>query len=227
MIAQYNTKTIVIGAVALIVAVTLLSWGYSAHKKSGASKTIHALVTDTSARLRDALESEAAPPPTDRARLVKKLDDHAASADVSLQTLKRLDAAPVALADAADDYIVTAREILKKQADSHRYRLLLADSSQALRVHMRHDNRTRAWIQEAVKAKERVNKDYRGYNLNAGLLDNLLGSFAASQKKIAPHAGRAILIEGSLVADARGRVQEDMKAVEAEFEKLTRIAAPK
>jgi len=122
---------------------------------------------------------------------------------------------------------VTAREILKKQADSHRYRLLLAESSQALRAHMRVDNHTRAWIQEAVKAKERVNRDYRGYNLNADLLDKLLGSFAASQKKIAPHAGRAILIEGSLVADARGRVQEDMKAVEAEFEKLTRIAAPK
>ena len=227
MIAQYNTKTIVIGAAALIVAVALLSWGYSAHKKSGAGKTIHALVTDTSARLRDALESEAAPPPTDRARLVKKLDDHAATADASLQTLKRLDGAPVQFADAADDYLVTAREILKKQADSHRYRLLLAESSQALRAHMRVDNHTRAWIQEAVKAKERVNRDYRGYNLNADLLDKLLGSFAASQKKIAPHAGRAILIEGSLVADARGRVQEDMKAVEAEFEKLTRIAAPK
>lgn len=227
MIARYDTKTIVIAIAALIVAVALLSWGYSAHKKSGASKTIHALVADTSARLRDALEIEAAPPPTDRAKLVKKLDDHAATADASLQTLKRLDAAPVQFADAADDYLVTAREILKKQADSHRYRLLLAESSQALRAHLRVDNHTRAWIQEAVKAKERVNRDYRGYNLNAGLLDKLLGSFAASQKQIAPHAGRAILIEGSLVADARGRVQEDMKAVEAEFEKLTRIAAPK
>ena len=63
MIARYDTKTIVIAIAALIVAVALLSWGYSAHKKSGASKTIHALVTDTSARLRDALESEAAPAP--------------------------------------------------------------------------------------------------------------------------------------------------------------------
>lgn len=225
MIARYNTKTIAIAA--LIVAVPLLYWGYSAHKKGGASKTILALVTDTSARLRDALESEAAPPPTDRTKLVKKLDEHAATADASLQTLKRLDAAPVALADAADDYIVTAREILKKQADSHRYRLLLAESSQALRDHMRHDNHTRAWIQEAIKVKERVNKDYRGYNLAADLLDKLLGSFAVSQKKIAPHAGRAILIEDSLVADARGRVQEDMKLVAAQFEKLGQIAAPK
>ena len=225
MIARYDTKTITIAA--LIVAVPLLYWGYSAHKKSGANKTILALVTDTSTRLRDALESETAPPPTDRVRLVKKLDEHAATADLSLQTLKRLDAAPVALADAADDYLVTAREILKKQADSHRYRLLLAESSQALRAHMRHDNHTRAWIQEAVKVKERVNKDYRSYNLAAGLLDKLLGSFAASQKKIAPHAGRSALIEDSLVADARGRVQEDMKAVAAQFEKLGQIAGSK
>ena len=228
MIARYDTKTIAIAAAALIVAVALLSWGYSAHKKSGANKTILALVTDTGARLRDALESEAASPPMDRTRLVKKLDEHAATADVSLQTLKRLDTAPVqALADAADDYLVTAREILKKQADSHRYRLSLEESSQALRAHMRHDNHTRAWIQEAVKVKERVNKDYRGYNLAAGLLDKLLGSFAASQKKIAPHAGRSVLIEDSLVADARGRVQEDMKAVAAQFEKLGQIAGPK
>jgi len=228
VIARYDTKTIVIAIAALIVAVALLSWGYSAHKKSGANKTILALVTDTGARLRDALESEAAPPPTDRAGLVKKLDEHAATVDLSLQTLKKLDAASVqALADAADDYIVTAREILKKQADSHRYRLLLAESSQALRDHLRHDNHTRAWIQEAVKVKERVNKDYRGYNLAASLLDKLLGSFSALQKKIAPHAGRAVLIEDSLVADAHGRVQDDMKAVAAQFEKLGQIAAPK
>ena len=228
MIARYDTKTIAIAAAALIVAVALLYWGYSAHKKSGANQTILTLVTDTGTRLRDALEIETAPPPTDRTGLVKKLDEHAATADLNLQTLKRLDAAPVqTLADAADDYLVTAREILKKQADSHRYRLLLAESSQALRDHMRRDNRTRAWIQEAVKAKARVNKDYRDYNLAAGILDKLLDSLAASQKKIALYAGRAILIEDSLVADARRRVQEDLRVVTVEFEKLGQIAAPK
>lgn len=228
MSIRYDAKTLAIAAVALIVATGLLYWGYSAHKKSGANQAILALVMDSGTRLRDALGIESAPPTADRTMFVKKLDEHAAAAELNLQKFKRLDTASVqALADSADDYLVTTREILKRQADSHRYRLLLAESSQALRDHMRLDNRTGTWVQEAVKAKERVNKDYRGYDLAAVTFDKLLGSLAVSQKKIAPYADKAILIEASVIADTHRRVQEGLRVVAAEFEKIGQIAAPK
>ncbi len=227
MTARPSNRTIVIAAVALVVAVALIYWGYSAHqKKREANKAVVAMITDTGVRLRDALGIETAPPTTDRAIFLKKLDEHAATADHNLQTSKHVGAAlDQALADAADDYLLTAREILKRHAESYRYRLLLAESTQALRGHMRADNRTGAWVQEAVKAKERVNKDYRGYSFAASTLDKLLESFAASQMKIVRYVEPRVLIQETLVAEARKRVQEDSRQFAAEIEKITQFEA--
>ncbi|MBI3043144.1 MAG: hypothetical protein HYY78_10005 [Betaproteobacteria bacterium] len=222
-----SNRTIAIVAAALVVAAALGYWGYSSHKKKlELQRSVVALMADTSVRLRDALGIEIAHRATDRAMFIKKLDEHAAAADHNLQALKRLGSAPgQALVDAADDYLLTTREILKKQLDAHRYRLLLADSSQALLDHMRADNRTGAWIQEAVKAKERVNKDYRGYSLAAGALDKLLDSFAASQAKIVPHVAPAAIIPETLAAEARRRARDDSRQAALEFEKLQQPGA--
>ncbi len=224
---QTRTRTLAISAVALVVTVALIYWGYSAYKKKrDANQAVVALVTDTGVRLRDALGIETAPTTTDRARFLRKLDEHAATADHNLQRSKQVGAASdQALADAADDYLLTAREILKRHADSYRYRLLLAESTQALHGHMRADNRTGAWVQEAVKAKERVSKDYRGYSLAASTLDKLLESFAASQMKIVPYVEPRLLIQATLVAEARKRVQDDLRQTTAEIEKLRQIEA--
>jgi|SRR5882672_1882948 len=226
MIARYNTKTVAIAAVALVVTVALLIWGYGAHKKREADKAILTLVTDTGTRLRDALGIETAPPTADRARFVKKLDEHAATAEYNLQAFKRLDSGSnQALADAADDYLVTAREILKRQAEGHRYRLLMAESEQALRAHMRSSDRSAAWVQGAVKAKERMNKDFRGYSLAAETFGKLLGSFPASQKKMAAYVAPAALIDSALIGTTRERVANDVKQVTADYEKLNQVDA--
>jgi len=226
MIARYDTKTVAIAAVALVVTVALLIWGYGAHKKRETDKAILALVTVTGARLRDALGIEVAPPTADRAQVAKKLDEHAATADENLQAFKRLDTGSnQALADAADDYLLTAREILKRQSEGHRYRLLMGESEQALRDHMRRNDHSTAWVQGAVKAKERMNKDFRGYSLSAETFGKLLGSFPSSQRKIAAHVPPAVLIDGTLISDARDRVAKDVKQVAADYERLNQIEA--
>src|SRR5690349_11658707 len=226
MIARYDTKTIAIAAVALVVTVALLIWGYGAHKKRETDKAILALVADSGTRLRDALGIETAPPAADRAQVAKKLDEHAAAADDNLQAFKRLDTGSnQALADAADDYLLTAREILKRQSEGHRYRLLMGESEQALRDHMRRNDHSTAWVQGAVKAKERMNKDFRGYSLSAETLDKLLGSFSSSQQKIAVYVAPAVLIDSALISNARDRVTKDVKQAAADYEKLNQIEA--
>ena len=226
MIARYDTKTIAIAAVALVVTVALLIWGYGAHKKRETDKAILALVADSGTRLRDALGIETAPPAADRAQVAKKLDEHAAAADDNLQAFKRLDTGSnQALADAADDYLLTAREILKRQSEGHRYRLLMGESEQALRDHMRRNDHSTAWVQGAVKAKERMNKDFRGYSLSAETLDKLLGSFSSSQQKIAVYVAPAVLIDSTLISNARDRVTKDAKQAAADYEKLNQIEA--
>jgi len=219
-------RTVVI-AVATLVAVGLGYWGYGTHKKRELNQTAVAALADASARMREALSIEAAPI-ADRAQAAQKLEEHAAAMDRHLKGLQSLDTSRNrALADTADHYLFSVREILKKQADSQRHRLLLADSLQALREHMRADNRTSAWVQQAVKAKERVNKDYRGYARAAEALGQFLETFPASQARIAPYVAASALIANELTEKVRQSVLESAGQAAAEVEKMDRMLLPR
>ncbi len=210
-----RNKTVAIALAALIAAAAAGWWVYGEQQKSEQRKAIVALIADTGARLRGALTATAEGPEATRA-----LEEHAAAADRNLSELKRMNAARApALAEAADDYLLTSREILKRLVNVQRYRQFLSESLPALIQHMRADNRTGAWVQEAVKARERVNKDHRDLNLVTGVLDQLLQSFPASQKKIAPVVGPEVIIDDGVIAAARARALETAKRATAEIEK--------
>lgn len=214
------SRTIAVAAVALLGAAALAYWLFGANQAREMRKATLASVADAAARMREALTIEAGPASADGAETVRKLDEHAAAVERRLAGLKRLEAGrDPALADAADYYLVTAREILKRQADSHRYRLLLSESFQALRDHMRSDNRTGSWVKEAVKARERVNRDFRGYSLAAGALDQILRTFGPAQDKIAPYLEASALIPASLVEEARAKNQAELRRLTAEIER--------
>ncbi|HUF81280.1 MAG TPA: hypothetical protein VMN03_09115 [Burkholderiales bacterium] len=217
---------IVIAVAALVAASALGYWAYSGHKKREFDKTILTLAADTGTRLRDALAIETAPPTADRGSFLRKLDGHAATLDRNLKTLRGSGSGSnLALTDAADDYLLTAREILKRQADSRRHRLLLQDSARALREHMRADNRSGAWVRQAVEAKNRVNTNYHAYVQASDALDLLLGTLRASQAKIAPYVAPDLLIADGVIDEARRRAREDKNHTAAEFERLQRIGA--
>jgi hypothetical protein len=157
---------------------------------------------------------------------VRKLDEQTAGADRNLAALKSMDASrQAALAEAADDYLLTAREILKRLAGVQRYRQLLAESLQALVGHMRADDHSGAWVQQAVKAHERVKKDHRDLGLATGALDKLLQSLPESQKKIAPYVEAGALIGDDAISAARARALDSLKQYTAEIEKTARLDA--
>jgi hypothetical protein len=216
-----RTRFIAIGVAAAILGTAAGWWGYSAHQKRELGRAIVALVADTGMRVRSVLSATADDP-----EAARKYEEHAAAVERNLARLKELDAArEQALADAADDYILTSREILKRVVESARYRRLLAESLQALNEHMNADTRTGAWVQEAVKARERVNRDHRGYSAAAAALDKLLQDFPGSQKKVAPRVEPAVLIEGALIESARARALEGSKQAQAEVEKTRQLGA--
>lgn len=226
MIPESRNKTVAIALVSALAASALGYWGYSAHQKRELHKAVVALVTDTSARLRDALNIEAGLPPADPAATVRKLDEHAAAVDRNLTEIKRMDASRnLALADATDSYLLTVREILRYQASSHWFRLGLSESTQALRDHMRADDRSGSWVREAVRAKEQVNTDYRDYRLASDAFRTLLESFPADQAKIAPYVGASPLIDQNLVGTARERALEVSKQAAGEMEKIKQLDA--
>lgn len=208
-----KSRSIVIALVVVIAAAGW--WAYGEHQKRELRKAIVALAADTGARMRGALTATAEGP-----EAVRKLEDETAAADRNLAELKRMDVArQQALAEAADDYLLTSREVLKRLVNVQRYRQLLSESLPALIEHMRADNRTGAWVQQAVKARERANKDHRDLSLATGVLDQLLESFPASQKKIAPFVDPAVMIDDGVVAAARARALEAAKQATAEIEK--------
>lgn len=224
MIPKFAIKAVVIILIAVVVTAAL-GWAYSEHRKRELHDTVLALVKDTSLQLREALNvdagSAAANPETGR-----KLDEHVATVERHFLQLRSMDTDSVReLAEAADDYLLTAREILRRQASSYRYRLQLAESLKALRNHMHADDRSESWVQEAVRAKERVDQEYREYRLPAEALAKLLESFPVSRAKIAPHVDAALLPDGSLVETAHRRTLEAVRQAADEIEKAKQLAS--
>jgi hypothetical protein len=222
---QLNPKALGVFGITLAVA-AVGYWGYGAYSKSQTRKVAAALAKDTSQRLRDTLLAEAAGPATTAADAVAKLEAQFAAVERSYAGLRQLDAAALgALGNAADDYVLTSREILRRIAVANRSRFDLGASSQALRSHMSADRGTAAWPGEAVRLRERVDQDYREYRLAAEALVKLLDSLAASQAKIADQLDPSLLIESHVIAAVRTSTLEAAKRIATEVERLTNLAA--
>ena len=215
-----NNRTIVIAG-ALVVVAGLGLWTFKQHSDRSA---VVSGVKDTGTRLRETLAIEAGPASAINAETVRRLDEHVAAAERNRNALKRLDAADKqALVDAADNYLVTGQEILRRQAAAHRNRLLLADSLQALRAHFRADRGAATWVREAVRLRVPVEKHYGDYALAVETLDKLLESLPASQAKVAPLVGGLPIAEENLVADARKRSQQELRRATSEIEKIRQL----
>ena len=217
---EARTRLIAVGVGVAVAGAAAGWWAYGAHQKRELRKTLVALVADGATRMRVTLTAPDAPDaaPRDEAS--------AAAAERGLAQLKALNAAgEQALADAADAYLHNGREILKRVVEGRRHRQLLTDSLQALDAHMRADDRSAAWVKEAVKARERVNGDYRGYSAAATVLDQLLRSLPEAQSRIAPHVDPALLLDAAAIDAARSRTLAAAKQAEAEVAKTRKLEA--
>lgn len=220
-----GSRTPLIAVVALVVAATLGYWAYGAQKRSETGKTGMAHAQEAAGHLQESLNTDPSRP-TDET--VQAIGEYAAAVSRSLEALRRVSASGnPQLVDALDDFLLTSREILARQAASYRFRRQFFASAQALRDHMRADNRTGAWVREAVKAKDHVEKDYRDYASAAEALDKLLGSFPGSVTKLAARSQTAPLVEEKLIAEARKRSNAALKQVTAEVVRIRQIAVPR
>lgn len=218
MKAGSGPKPLLIAGAAVLMAI-LAYWGYATYKKRELDTTIVAAVGDASQRLRSALTLTAGPPQAITMQAAEKIGLDADDVDRELQALRSAGgASDMALVDAADSYLLTARELLKRISGSHKQRLMLADSMQALHDHLRVDTRTGAWVSEAVRGKARMDKDFRGFRIDTEIADKLLESFPEAQNRIAPYVGAGALIDEKLLADARQRASAELKRASVEKE---------
>lgn len=226
IISGHKVRAVVAILAAVLAGSAFGYWGYGEYRAYELRSEVTGLVKDTSLRLREALSVDPSSLSADNSGALSKLYDHAFAVDNHLKELRGMDAAPAgALADAADDYVLTGREILVRHASSQRIRLKLSGSLQVLQNHMRADDRTGSWVTQAVRAKEQVEEDYRDYRLVSNALSKLLESFPASQRTIAPHVDAALLIDESLVNEARQRVLDTFGQTAREIDKIANLNA--
>src|ERR1700704_2105325 len=132
-----TTRSTALGLAALVAVSSLGYWGVSAYRKSQLQRAVTALVKDSRGRLQGARAVEMKAAPEDAAQMVGTLDDQAQEVDKHVIELRGMSSSPNrALVDAAEEYMLTVRQILRNQAASHRYRIQVAASGRALREHI-------------------------------------------------------------------------------------------
>ena len=220
------TRTAVFALAALLAASALGYWGVGAYRKTQLERTVAALVLDSSERLGRALALEGEAETASSPQTVSKLDDQAQEVDRHVIDLHELNASTNrALVAAADDYLLTARQILRELAASHRYRVQVSVSDERLHEHMsRAGRRSPAWMDEAIRAKDRLEKNYFDYRVSAEALERQLASYPETRKKMAAQL-RVPLLAAEQVETARKRALANAKRIAANVEQARQLAA--
>jgi len=226
VISGSRARIAAIAASLLVVALALGYWGLRKSGERALHTTVVALVSDASGRLREALERESDPARIADPEIAGRLDQHAGEIDQRLAALQRLRAAPNrALVDAADLYLVTARELLRKMSAGHGQREAFAGSVRALRALAETaDRRSSAWIAQTIAAKERAERDYADYRRTVDTIASLLDSLAEPRARLAREIDPARLIDEALRAQAADRARAAGKRAAAELERAQRPA---
>ncbi len=195
---------------ALVIAGALIGYAmYGKHQRLQQERAATALIADTTAQLRQALTA------TPTKEIFSRIDGN-------LRSLK----APgqPELADAAEHYILGAREIVRRRVDGARFAQQAASSRQALSAHMNAagGRRGEAWFRTALELKKRVEREHFELDVTLKALQELLGSLPDAEKRLAPHA--ALLLEERLRVQAREQARADAEREAAELVKVRRLA---
>ena len=194
------------------VAVALALGGYlfyAAVQKRAQQHQIVAMVQDTTEKLRQAL---AAKPATD---LVEAIDANLKAARAPRDPR---------LADAAERYILGAREIARRRVAVAGLERQAAASRQALSGHMaRAARRNDAWMRDALALKKRVENDYFDLGVTLKAIDDLLFKLPDSERALEPRVGASSLLDADTIAVARKTTQDDARRAADELSQLRRI----
>jgi hypothetical protein len=203
--------------VAAVVAFGLLTMAtFKVYDMQTTRTRIVALISDATDRLRTTLSARGRGSMGDFA-------SHASALDAQLAALRAMDTASMRrLADAADDALVTSREIVRRDAEMHRLHRSLTLNVDQLRQHMKSDRGAASWTREAVRLKSAVDKDSRDYKIAVESYASLLESYPASQAKLAPYVRPELLIGEKLLSEAR---QQALDAYAGEDQNVRRVTA--
>lgn len=204
-----STRTVAAGAVALIVVAGLGYMAYAGAQKKSQQRHVKEVVVDTTGKLRAVLAAKAAPD------MVEALEGNLNAAKAPRDPK---------LADAAELYIINAREIARRRALVERLTRQAAVSRQALATHMAHSTRHGiGWMNEAIALKKKVEDDHFNLNLELKALDELLATLPEAEERLSPLVGQDALIEDNLRVSARRQTQDELRRANDELASARRL----
>ena len=207
-------------AIALLAVALLAFWAFTVYQKREARNDVITLVKDASEDLRASFKAHAASETAPRA----EAEARAAAADARVKALRGIKSESMRpLSDAADDYLITVREILRRDADMAGSGERLSSSLRTFSEHMQADRGMRTWPDEAVRMREAVVKELRDHRIAVESYAVLVESFPASQLKVAARIEPVLLIEEKTVTTAREQVLGVFARAEKDITRLTRL----
>ena len=198
----------VLAIVGAVIGYTM--WGQ--HQKLQQERAVTALVADTTTQLRQALTA------TPTREMFSRIDGNLRSLKAPRQP---------ELADAAEHYILGAREIVRRRLDAARFAQQAAASRQALTAHMNAaggGRRGEAWFRTALDLKKKVEREHFELDVTLKALYELLGSLPDAEKRLAPRIQPALLLDERLRVQAREQARADAERAAAVLEKVRRLA---
>ena len=210
-ISKKNLITIgALSLVALVIVAFIATNLIRGHRKKVEDNRVALVVADATVELRKAL---GAGPST---ASVAKLDEFLQIAKTSPNP---------AAGSAAEAYLLGAREIARRRADSERLGREAAAARSALTGHMsRSGTRDSAWIRDAAELKRRVETTHAELARSLKTLEDLLNGLPESEQRLAPHVAASALPEAGEIDTARARAQDESKRAASELEKARRIS---
>src|SRR5690242_16009680 len=197
-------------AIAALAAIALIGYAaYASYQKKVQQRQVFALVEDTTGKLRQALAGKSSP------ELVAALDQNLSAARAPRDPQ---------LSDAAEHYILSAREIARRRSDSNGYWARAEESRRALAGHMaRAERRSEPWLRSAVALKKRAEDDYFQLTLTLKGLDEILFKLPEEEKPFASRYGAEILLPRDEIDRARKQARSDLKRADDELAAMRRI----
>jgi hypothetical protein len=204
-----------------VIAVIVLAVGSTiAYQRYTQRSHVVNLVRDAGVRLTAAIQAEASGAP------IPDAEANARAAEDHVNTLRRMNTSSFApLADGADDYLVTAREILKRALEAQRARDRVAADLEALRTHLSTDRGVADWTQEAVRLKQALDADSRDYRIAVDSYSTLLQSLPQAQARVTPFVEDVPLVDGEVAAQAGRHALDALAAADQNIRQVASLDA--
>jgi len=220
-----RVKRIGIIAVAGVLLAVFAYAGYGAYQKRELRARVVDAVAKASRQLDETLVIDVIAPP---AAIAGRLEAGVARSEELLQQLRALAARrDPDLVEAADPYVASVLEVLRRQAGAVRYRARFVEDREALKEHMaRVGTRSENWAAEAIRLKKQLEQDNFDYQLTVASLGNMLAGLLDARRKIEAQLPAVALPEEAALVRARERSLAAAGTAKQELENARRLVPP-